>query len=92
MSDIRHYVADPEVRRLSWQSRLAHPAWTAEPNAAHKALADFEKRRSLHALITQNIDGLHQRAGSTPDLVIEVHGTLHHAVCLSCGVRGCQCR
>ena len=41
MSDIRYYVADPEVRRLSWQSRLAHPAWTAEPNAGHRALAAF---------------------------------------------------
>ena len=87
MSDIRYYVADPEVRRLSWQSRLAHPAWTAEPNAGHRALVDLEKRGSLHALITQNIDGLHQRAGSSPDLVIEVHGTLHYAICLSCGDR-----
>ncbi len=87
MSDIRYYVADPEVRRLSWQSRLAHPAWTAEPNAGHRALADLEKRGSLHALITQNIDGLHQRAGNSPDLVIEVHGTLHYAICLGCGDR-----
>ena len=87
MSDIRYYVADPEVRRLSWQSRLAHPAWTAAPNAGHRALVALEKRGSLHALITQNIDGLHQRAGSSPDLVIEVHGTLHHAVCLDCGDR-----
>ena len=87
MSDIRYYVADPEVRRLSWQSRLAHPAWTAEPNAGHRALVDLEKRGSLHALITQNIDGLHQRAGNSPDLVIEVHGTLHYAICLGCGDR-----
>jgi NAD-dependent deacetylase len=87
MSDIRHYVADPEVRRLSWQSRLAHPAWTAEPNAAHHALAALERRGKLDALITQNIDGLHQRAGSSPDRVIEVHGTLRRAVCLACGVR-----
>jgi NAD-dependent deacetylase len=87
MSDIRHYVADPEVRRLSWQSRLAHPAWTAEPNAGHHALVALERRGKLHALITQNIDGLHQRAGSDPDRVIEVHGTLHHAVCLSCARR-----
>ena len=87
MSDIRYYVSDPEVRRLSWQSRLAHPAWTAEPNAGHQALVALEKQGSLHALITQNIDGLHQRAGSNPDLVIEVHGTLHNAVCLGCGVR-----
>jgi NAD-dependent deacetylase len=88
MSDIRYYVADPEVRKLSWQSRLAHPAWTAEPNAGHKALADLEQRDKLHALVTQNIDGLHQRAGNSKERVIEVHGNLHKAICLSCGWRG----
>ena len=87
IADIRHYVADPEVRRLSWQSRLAHPAWTAEPNRGHHALVDLERRGRLHALVTQNIDGLHQRAGNSPDVVIEVHGTLHRAVCLGCGGR-----
>ena len=87
MSDIRHYVSDPEVRRLSWQSRVAHPAWTAEPNTGHLALVTLERRGKLHALITQNIDGLHQRAGNAPDRVIEVHGTLHYAVCLECGRR-----
>jgi NAD-dependent deacetylase len=87
MSNIRHYMADPEVRRLSWQSRLAHPAWTAEPNAGHRALAGLEQRGRLHALITQNIDGLHQRAGNSLERVIEVHGTLHLAVCLSCNQR-----
>jgi NAD-dependent deacetylase len=88
MSDIRYYVADPEVRRLSWQSRLAHPAWTAAPNAGHRALVALERRGRLHALITQNIDGLHQRAGHAADRVIEVHGTVHRAVCLDCGWRG----
>jgi NAD-dependent deacetylase len=87
MSDIRYYVSDPEVRRLSWQSRLAHPVWTAEPNAGHRALVALERRGALHALVTQNIDGLHQRAGNSPDLVVEVHGTIHMAVCLSCGSR-----
>ncbi|MDP1572095.1 MAG: NAD-dependent deacylase [Vicinamibacterales bacterium] len=87
MSDIRHYVSDPEVRRLSWQSRLAHPAWTAEPNAGHRALVSLEQRGGLVALVTQNIDGLHQRAGNSPGRVVEVHGTLHRAVCLSCGTR-----
>ena len=87
MSDIRYYVADPEVRRLSWQSRLAHPAWTAQPNTGHRALAAFERHGRLHALITQNIDGLHQRAGNSPERVIEVHGTLHAAICLGCGAR-----
>ena len=88
MSDIRYYTTDPEVRRLSWQSRLAHPAWTADPNAGHRALAALEQRGRLHALITQNIDGLHQRAGVSADKVIEVHGTLHQVMCLSCGWRG----
>ena len=87
MSDIRYYVADPEVRRLSWQSRLAHPAWTAEPKAGHSALVTLERSGRLRALITQNIDGLHQRAGSDPQRVIEVHGTLHYAICLDCQAR-----
>lgn len=88
MSDIRYYVSDPEVRRLSWQARLAHPAWTAQPNAGHRALAELEARGKLHALVTQNIDGLHQRAGVPSDKVIEVHGTLHTVMCLTCGWRG----
>ena len=88
MSDIRYYVSDPEVRRLSWQSRLAHPAWTAQPNLGHRALVELEKRGRLHALITQNIDGLHQRAGTSAELILEVHGNLHKAICLSCGWRG----
>jgi len=88
LSNIHSYMADPEVRRLSWQSRLAHPAWHAQPNAGHAALVALERRGKLHALITQNIDGLHQRAGSAPGKVIEVHGTVHEAMCMSCGWRG----
>src|SRR5688500_745923 len=88
MSDIRYYVADPEVRRLSWQSRAAHPAWTAQPNSGHRALVDLERRGKLDTLVTQNIDGLHQRAGNSPERVVEVHGTLHKVMCLSCGWRG----
>src|SRR3954465_9813290 len=83
MSDIRYYVSDPEVRRLSWQSRLAHPAGGPGPTPGHKPHHEPEKAGRLHALITQNIDGLHQRAGVSKDLVIEVHGTLHKAICLS---------
>ena len=85
MSTLQDYVADPEVRRRSWQNRREHPIWGAEPNAAHRALVDLEKTGKLVALVTQNIDGLHQRAGSTK--VIEVHGTVHWAECLTCGVR-----
>ncbi len=88
LSDIRYYVADPEVRRLSWQSRLDHPVWSAQPNSGHRALVELEQRGKLHALITQNIDGLHLRAGNSAERVFEVHGNLHKAVCLSCGWRG----
>src|SRR3990170_4206513 len=87
LSDIRYYMGDPEVRRLSWQSRLEHSAWRAQPNAGHVALVELEKRGKLHALITQNIDELHQLAGSSAQKVIEVHGTMRKVVCMSCGER-----
>ncbi len=88
LSDIRCYMADAEVRRLAWQSRLEHPAWSAQPNAGHAALVELERRGKLHALITQNIDELHQVAGNSPERVIEVHGTVRKVVCMSCGWRG----
>jgi len=88
LSNIHYYVAEPEVRRKSWQARLSHPAWSARPNAGHMAIVELERRGKLHALITQNIDGLHQRAGNSPGRVIEVHGTVHGVVCLSCGGKG----
>jgi NAD-dependent deacetylase len=81
------YLADPDVRRQAWLNRRDHAAWTAQPNAGHLALVDLEDAGRLHALVTQNIDGLHQRAGSHPDRVIEVHGTLHEVECLFCGDR-----
>ncbi len=88
LSSIQHYMSDPEVRALSWQSRLDHPAWRAQPNAGHVALVELERRGKLHALITQNIDGLHQMAGQSPDKVVEVHGTLRDVMCMACGWRG----
>ena len=86
-STIQHYVADPEVRRRAWRSRLDSPAWTATPNAGHRALVELERRGKLDTLITQNIDGLHQAAGSSPAKVVEVHGTMREVVCLACGER-----
>src|SRR5689334_16296931 len=88
MSDIRHYLADAEVRMASWQNRLSSPAWTAKPNPGHLALVDLEKREKLHALITQNIDELHQLAGNAPERVIEVHGSMRRFMCFGCGMRG----
>jgi NAD-dependent protein deacetylase/lipoamidase len=84
---LQHYMSDPEARRRSWLDRLDHPAWAAEPNAGHRALVALERRGKLDTLITQNIDGLHQAAGSDPERVVEVHGTLRQVVCMSCGER-----
>jgi NAD-dependent deacetylase len=88
LSDIHYYMSDPEVRRLAWQSRLEHPAWSARPNAGHAALVALERAGKLHALITQNIDELHQMAGNAPERVIEIHGTVRRVVCMQCGWRG----
>jgi NAD-dependent deacetylase len=85
--DIDVYVSDPEVRREAWLERMHHPAWTAQPNAGHRALADLQQTGKLLVLATQNIDGLHPAAGSDPDLVLELHGTIHRAKCLSCDRR-----
>ena len=87
-SDIRYYMADPEVRKAAWRSRMSSPAWRSQPNAGHRALVALERRGKLHALITQNIDELHQAAGNSPERVIEVHGTMRKVVCMSCGWRG----
>jgi NAD-dependent deacetylase len=85
--DIDAYLGDPDVRHRSWLARGRNPAWTAEPNAAHLALVDLEQRGALRALVTQNIDRLHQKAGSSPDLVLELHGNMVEAVCTGCGAR-----
>lgn len=87
-SHIRYYMDDPAVRARAWQARLRHPAWQAEPNPGHRALVSLDRRGSLLAVVTQNIDGLHQRAGHPPDRVIEVHGTVHMAMCMRCNWRG----
>ena len=87
LSNIGYYVADPAVRRESWQRRLAHPAWDAVPNAGHDALTRLERSGRLDVLITQNIDGLHQAAGSSAERVIEIHGSMRESICLSCGDR-----
>ena len=63
-STIEHYLADPALRERAWQHRMRNPAWTARPNAGHLALAELERRGRLELLVTQNIDGLHQAAGS----------------------------
>jgi NAD-dependent deacetylase len=87
MATLQHYLADPEVRRQAWRNRLTSPAWSAVPNDGHRAIVDLERRGKLIALVTQNIDELHQQAGSNPALVLEVHGTMRWVQCWSCGER-----
>jgi NAD-dependent deacetylase len=84
----QRFMADPEVRQRFWQRYLHHPAWQAEPNAAHRALADVERRGGCAIrILTQNIDGLHQRAGSNPRKVLELHGSMREVVCTGCRER-----
>jgi len=86
-STIQNYLADAEVRKAAWRARVDSPAWSAEPNAGHRALVALERRGKLHALVTQNIDELHQRAGSSADKVVEVHGSMRRVMCWQCGRR-----
>jgi NAD-dependent deacetylase len=87
MATYQAYVSDPEVRRRSWRARGEHPAWRAEPNAAHLALAGLATSAIDTWIITQNIDGLHQKAGTPGERVVELHGSMSGVVCVSCGDR-----
>ena len=88
LSDIRYYMSDGEIRKKAWRQRLEMLARSAEPNRGHLAIVDLERRGTLHAVVTQNIDGLHQKAGTSPDLVIEVHGTVRKVRCMRCAWKG----
>jgi NAD-dependent deacetylase len=88
MSNLQEYLANPEVRRASWKNRLTAPAWDAQPNAGHAAIVELERQGRLRAVVTQNIDELHQRAGTDPAVVHELHGSMWGWVCWSCGTTG----
>lgn len=87
--DYRAFLRDPEARRETWRRGLhTYPVVAAaQPNPAHLALAALERLNKVACLITQNIDGLHQRAGSSPELVVELHGNAHSVRCLRCEAR-----
>ena len=87
LSSLGAYIEDPELRVRAWRSRMEHPAWTATPNAGHRALAELERKGKLDTLVTQNIDGLHQVAGTSPARLVEIHGTLRQVMCMSCDER-----
>ena len=79
-----YYMADPEIRRRSWQMRRDTPALHAEPNAAHRAISELHDSGVPVRVITQNIDGLHQKAGMPARKVLELHGTARTVVCTQC--------
>ncbi|MBT9163888.1 MAG: NAD-dependent protein deacetylase [Chloroflexi bacterium] len=84
---IQRFLHDPEARRLYWKLRgsgeFMHP--DVQPNPAHYAVAELEKLGKLDCVITQNVDGLHEKAGNSPDKVIHLHGTMEKVKCLRCG-------
>ncbi|NJQ02829.1 SIR2 family NAD-dependent protein deacylase [Streptomyces zingiberis] len=83
-----YYMGDPEIRRRSWQMRRKNRTLHAEPNAAHRAVAGLERAGVPVRVITQNVDGLHQRAGMPERKVLELHGSARSVVCTGCGDRG----
>lgn len=85
--DFKEFLRDPEARRETWRRGLhTYPVVAAaRPNPAHHALMRLERRGKLHAIVTQNVDGLHQKAGHAPQRVVELHGNAHGVRCLDCG-------
>ena len=84
-SNIDVYMAEPEVRKANWRV-MAGGLWDGvEPNVGHHALVELDRRSGLDTLVTQNVDGLHLMAGTDPDRIVEVHGTVRRSMCLGCG-------
>ncbi len=92
MATLQVYVSDPAVRKRSWRWRLETEANKRQPNAGHQALVDLERTGHLDTLVTQNVDGLHQAAGTDPARMVEIHGTLEEVQCLDCGERAPMAR
>ena len=83
-STLSHYLGDAEVRKVAWQARLENRDRVRMPNDGHRALVEVQNRGILAAVITQNVDGLHQESGIADDKVIELHGTSKFGVCWDC--------
>jgi len=87
-AQLEYYMGDPDVRRRAWQNRIKGNYFSAEPNAAHRALVDLERKGALQFLVTQNVDGLHHAAGQSPERIVEIHGNVREVKCMTCGWRG----
>ncbi|MFM7068672.1 MAG: SIR2 family NAD-dependent protein deacylase [Actinomycetes bacterium] len=84
MSNIETYLAEEDVRRRAWRHRATSEMWTAVPNPGHDAVVALERQGRLRCVVTQNIDGLHHAAGTHPELIVEVHGSVRDGVCTDC--------
>ena len=86
--EFQDFVRSEEVRRESWRRRFASADWDdAKPNTGHFAVAELVRQGTAIAVITQNVDNLHQESGVPDDVVIELHGNNRYARCLDCGTR-----
>lgn len=83
-STLSYYLNDVELRERAWQNRVRWIDSDPQPNAGHLALCRLQERGQLRGLVTQNVDGLHQRAGINEHLVHEVHGNLYRSLCWDC--------
>jgi NAD-dependent deacetylase len=82
------FQGDPNTRKRSWQlCTMFHMIETSQPNAVHYAIAEIYKMGKLECIITQNVDGLHQKTGIPEDKLIELHGSLRWLKCINCGKR-----
>lgn len=88
VSTLSYYLHDEDVRRKAWRFRADAPHWGATPNAGHHALVDLERSGQLAGIVTQNTDGLHELAGSSPEILHEVHGNARTWRCEDCGTTG----
>ncbi len=84
---LSHYLGDEALRQRAWQNRARWIGNDPQPNDGHRALVRLQERGQLRGVVTQNVDGLHQRSGIEPQLVHEVHGNLHRSRCWECGDR-----
>ena len=87
--EFQDFIASEEARRQSWERKFAtrETVDNAEPNRGHLAVAELVRRGKVSTVITQNVDGLHQKSGVPDDKMIELHGNSTYASCLDCGLR-----
>lgn len=83
--DIDAFLRSKEDREYSWAWQKESPVWNANPGVAHQALVDLEKAGMLTLLATQNFDALHEKAGNSSDIIINLHGTIGTSHCMKCG-------